>query len=497
VSIFSTRVLHPDFSFKPAVINVSGSTILSVESGERPPVLAPNVLDLGDRPVTPAFINAHTHLPMAAMRGIEGCATAMAGDVVKDLYFEVEKRLSPEDVKAFARMGCYENLLNGTALVWEHYYHGMALAEALLETGLAGVVCPTLQDLSGPGVPWLEDAFNDTKSIARNASMKDRGVFAALGPHATDTVSDSLWQRIVQDAKALGNLPVHFHVGQGILEVEMVHNTNGTTPIGKLEANGVLSSGLPLLLVHGQFATATDVELLDREKHILCVCPRSHMLFAFPTSARRWHSSGIRLALGTDAAASNDDMNVQTELRMLAGLPSFEATSSEQAERLWRARSADKEEVLRAAQALHNQRQAVHQSKCAEELRDDKRVLQSVWNNPGTLHPQFRAGVLEAGALANIVIWDDEHPSLWPASDMLHALVMNDATPAIDGLLVCGRWIGRTPEASGADGMWQSSIRKSTAYKAALADASSRYQALLKHLGSIQTQGVKRKLDDV
>mmetsp|Transcript_12999 Transcript_12999/g.29499 ORF Transcript_12999/g.29499 Transcript_12999/m.29499 type:complete len:489 (+) Transcript_12999:52-1518(+) len=477
--LYSKRVLLPDWSIVPAIISICGETIVSVDVVESVPAGTADLVDLGSRVVTPAFINAHTHLPMVAMRGIEGCAKAMTGDVVKDLYFQIEKQLSPDDVRAFARLGCYESITSGVGLVWEHYYHGMALAEALSETGLAGVVCPTLQDLSGPGVPWLEAAFEDTRTIATDADMAKRGVFAALGPHATDTVSDLLWQRIVKEAQALGGLPVHSHFGQGIAEFETA-SKDGYTPVEKLAANGVLSSGLPLMLVHGQFVTAKDVELLDRTKHVLCICPRSHMLFAFPTAARRWQAEQVPIALATDAAASNDDMNVQLELRVLSGLPSFEATSSSEAEELWKAKG--QEETLKAARALHARRQAAHESREAQELRDHKRLLQTVWQTPGKLHPRFRAGVIESGALANLLIWDMDHPCLWPGVDIVHSLVMCDATKGIDGMLVCGKWLGRPPEAAGADARWVESIRSSTKYLDSLSEATERFQALLSRL---------------
>ena len=98
------------------------------------------VLDVGDSLVTPAFVNSHTHLSMSALRGIEGTARALGNgpinlciaftlmihhvsleggnNVVADLYFTIEREMSAADVRAFARMGCYESLLNGVGFVW-------------------------------------------------------------------------------------------------------------------------------------------------------------------------------------------------------------------------------------------------------------------------------------------------------------------------------------------------------------------------------------------
>ncbi|KAJ1637929.1 hypothetical protein T492DRAFT_859187 [Pavlovales sp. CCMP2436] len=201
-TIFSRKVLLPDSTIVPAAVTVDGSTITAVVRCDAPPAGCERLVDLGDQLLTPAFINAHTHLPMAALRGVEGCAKAMGGDVVKDLFFK--RLMTPDDVRAFTRMGAYESLLCGVGLVYEHYYHGRAIADALSDTGLAGVVAPTLQDLSGPGVPWLEQALLDTAEIADDERLRKCGIFAALGPHATDTVSDALWLRIIAQAHASG-----------------------------------------------------------------------------------------------------------------------------------------------------------------------------------------------------------------------------------------------------------------------------------------------------
>ena len=108
------------------------------------------VTDHGDRLVSPAFVNAHTHLSLGMLRGFN-LAAAARGNMVEELFFAVESTLTAEDVRAFTRMGAYESLLNGVGLVWDHYYFGETVAEALAEVGLSGVVAPTLQDLSGPG----------------------------------------------------------------------------------------------------------------------------------------------------------------------------------------------------------------------------------------------------------------------------------------------------------------------------------------------------------
>ena len=146
----------------PAIVTVDGSTISEVSPIPEPDYAevvrqTPGVVDLGDRLLSPAFINGHTHVVLGFLRG--ATRAAADGNVVEDLFFRLESRLTPGDSAAFARMGAYECLLHGQALVWDHYYHSEAVADAAAEVGLSVVMAPTLQDLGGPG-------RNDTASGA-------------------------------------------------------------------------------------------------------------------------------------------------------------------------------------------------------------------------------------------------------------------------------------------------------------------------------------------
>jgi cytosine/adenosine deaminase-related metal-dependent hydrolase len=188
-----------DGAVQPAEVKVENERIAYVcvlTEGEYKAALqaAPkSVLPIGPEILLlPALVNAHTHLAMGALRGVTD-GDAFTGNVVEDLFFRLEVALQPDDVRAFVRMGCWEAMLAGTGCVWEHYYFGDAIADAFLDTGMTGAIAPTLQDLSGPGLVLpgcgAEDSMRTTMAIHRNETLRSKGVVAALGPHATDTVS--------------------------------------------------------------------------------------------------------------------------------------------------------------------------------------------------------------------------------------------------------------------------------------------------------------------
>ncbi len=164
----------------PGWLTIDGSRIAAVgrfEEGSYRRKLAElalqtrgEVQDFSDRLLTPAFVNSHTHLTLGFLRGSLEPERAR-GNLVWESLFAVESRLSEADVLAFARMGAFESLLQGVGLVWDHYYHGGAVAKALFETGLGGVVAPTLQDLAGPGEGAAQRQLQATADIASSTQL--------------------------------------------------------------------------------------------------------------------------------------------------------------------------------------------------------------------------------------------------------------------------------------------------------------------------------------
>lgn len=477
VALLSDQVVLGDGLTDPlrvvaARVTVRGDRIVSVAELEAEQIAelraAPGDIgvDLGDRLLSPAFVNGHTHLSMVAYRGIGGMA-AMRGHVIEDLYFRLERELTADDIRAFVRLGAYESLLHGVGFVWDHYYAGGAVAEGLAEVGLAGVVAPTLQDLEGPGVAQLDGQLDATLNLAADQRMRERGVLAALGPHATDTVSDALWRRLTRVA-AEHQLPIHAHAAQTFDELRRSHERHGCSPVSRLERLGVLDDAPQLLLVHAIYVSDDDLALLPPARTVLGFCPYSQLQFCFAADVESWTDAGLRWLVATDCACSNDSMNLQKELRLVAGLRLLPVTSSPEHVRFrQRARLDD-------AEAVHRLRQQRFSAR--SDFGDSQFLLPRVWAIPGAMHPAVRCGVIAPDALANLIVWDRRHPSLWPAADPLRALALDDATPAIDGLMIGGRWIGER-------GRFAQSLRESANYRAAFEEAERRLQLHARRAG--------------
>lgn len=454
---------HDRLVIKPARITVHGNLIERVDTAVGPaPADEGTVVDLGEHLVTPAFVNAHTHLALAFLRGIQ--TSRVRRNLVEDLFFAYESRLSPEDVRAFSRMGAYESLLAGVGFVWDHYYGGTAVAEALVDTGLAGVVAPTLQDLAGPDREGAGQAIDATLQIASSERFRQASVFAALGPHATDTVSPALFRQVAELAEQ-HQLPVHLHVAQSYDELARVEAREGRSPLALLAREGVLGRAPRVVMAHGLFASVQDLASLDPSRHTLVYCPSSQMQFAFPAPVTMWSELGMSWVVATDCAASNDSMNLQKELRLCAGAASSGLTSD-----------LEYRSFLASGDATHArdtwQERGERVGAWAKEVTSE-RLLQRVFEAPGKLHPAVVCGSIERGALASLVAWNTEHPAFWPGHDLLRGLAMSDTIPAIHAVMVAGAWVGEA-------GHVCESVLASDNYRAARREASERLDALLR-----------------
>jgi 5-methylthioadenosine/S-adenosylhomocysteine deaminase len=429
VAVHAERVLRwngSDPVVDAAAVQIEGHSITAVTPMDRHAFLerCPSGEALGDVLLAPAFVNGHSHIAMAPMRGMV-TASAVRSNLVEDLFFRVESHLQSGDVRAFARMGAWECLGAGTGAVWDHYYAGTEVAEALVDVGLHGVVAPTLQDLSGPGVHQLEAQIAATLELAASTRFREAGVVAALGPHATDTVSDALWLRVRTLAER-HDLPVHAHLSQSMQELHRVRESHGCTSVERLRRLGVLD--LPrVLLVHALYTTAQDLGVLARSATTLGYCPHSQMQFGYPAPLDRWRALGIATVLGTDAGVSNDGMDVQLELRAVAGQHSFAVTFGG-AHREFCEGSGTPEAVDAARQ------QAVDRAPNAAA------TLATATTVPGGLHPGLLVGTIAPGARANLAVYDPRHPALWPAADAVRALVASNLSGALQRLMIGGQW---------------------------------------------------------
>ena len=460
----SLEILPALIEFQETIItNVTTcSPELYTEESKKWKQTFPDITEYKDKLISPAFINPHTHIAMNFFRGLSETVSSSKKNMIEDLFFHVEKLLLPDDVRSFARLGAYENLTHGVGLIWDHYYHGEALSKALLDVGLCGVVCPTLQDLSGPGINHWEQTIDQTIKMFDDDRLKRSGVYIALGPHATDSCSRKLWGKIINLSETK-KIPIHNHLAQTSDEYQKVMLREGVSPTEFLSQLGYFQRPPSCLSVHNIFLSDSDLQIVANSNQTqLCFCPFSSVIFAIPSDVSSWDEKNIPWMVATDCVASNDSMNIQKELKFLSSLPILSFYHKQK-----QLPFKDRYETF------HNRRQTLWNK--THSFRKSSWLLDKVWTLPGRLHTQFKAGKIETGSLANLIIWDLDDPSIWPSKD-LRSLCMGDTSTAIFQMICAGKNIGE-------EGHYASSIRLSLDYQEALKEAKGRYISLLKRAG--------------
>lgn len=439
----------------------------SNDCGARAKLHASRVVDLGQRLLTPAFVDSHTHLALVALRGLS--ERAAEGNLVEDIFYQVESRMTGDDVRAFARFGAYESMLSGVGLVWDHYFFGVDLAKGIADAGLSAVIAPTLQDLDGPHKDQSDAALLATETLT-GREFSERGIYAAAGPHATDTVSAACFEQAVSLAKKHG-IPLHAHLAQSVEEVQRVFEREGKSPVQFLESTGALE--VPGVFAHGLYVPEVDLKVLAQsEKSTLVVAPFAQLLFAFLARTDLWEKAQVPWTIATDAAAANDGKDLRSELRLMYGAHALHASFSPEAQTFLRDGSTKHAESW---WSVRNQKR--------DESPTFSELLDRVFSAPGRLHPKFVAGTLAPGALANLCVWDLKHPSFWPVLEskqstlkgrMLRALTLGETTATIDGLIVRGQ------ELPGfLSGNFARSLTQSQSYQDAQKEATARLAELL------------------
>ncbi len=421
---------------RPVAIGIAGARIGRVcqaeflragEIGDEVRRRGGEIIDVGARPVCPAFVNGHTHLALAPLRGIASVQRRWT-NVVTDTFFRFEKFMTASDVRVFSRLAAFESALFGVGLVWDHYYFGREVALALAEVGLGGVVAPTLQDLAGPGAQRHEEELDATRLIAADRELAKGGVSAALGPHASDTVSNALFERASRVARELG-LPLHMHLYQSFEEAEAGRGrfTEDVTDF-LLET----LSDVPLLVAHGLYLSDEQVHRLVDARSVLAYCPYSQLQFGFLGPLSSWLRAGGAWTIGTDCVASNDALDVQRELPLVGGEAALSAGFSSPRKRLWA--SADP--------ALFSE---VERKRRAYLVDGRGPETDALLDGLFGVHLERLAGVpagISEGAPAQLLVLNPNHPCLYPGDDLPRTLAYGSTSGAIAMSVMAGKLRG-------------------------------------------------------
>ncbi len=302
----------------PGAVAVDGTEIVAVDS---PDAVAKRfagaeTIDAAGHVVLPGLVNTHTHAPMVMYRGLADDLALM--DWLQKYIFPAEaKTVSPDMVRIGTRLAALEMIQSGTTTFADMYYFEDEVARAAKAAGLRGVLGQTII-----GFP-VADAKTPAEALARTeaflvAFAHDDLITPAVAPHSPYTV-DEATLRAVRALADRYNAPILTHLAETEDEVNIVREAHHLTPTAWLEATGVL--GPRLVAAHGIWVTDADIDILKRSGASISHNPASNMKLASGVApVPKYLAAGVTVGLGTDGAASNNDLDMFEAMRQAAYL---------------------------------------------------------------------------------------------------------------------------------------------------------------------------------
>ena len=299
-------------------VAVDGRDIVAVDSAAAiaSQFAARDTIDAKGQVVLPGLINTHTHAPMVLYRGLADDLTLM--EWLQKFIFPAEaKTVTPEFVRAGTRLAALEMIESGTTTYADMYYFEEEIARVTREAGLRGMLGETIIQFPSP------DAKTPSESIARADAFihdfaQDDLIVPAIAPHAMYTL-DTATLKAVRALADREHAPVIIHLAETEDEVRTSQRRFKATPVQYLESIGFW--GPRTLAAHAVHLTDADIRILTRRRVGVSHNPESNMKLA--SGAARvvdLRRSGVAVGLGTDGAASNNDLDMFEAMRQAAFL---------------------------------------------------------------------------------------------------------------------------------------------------------------------------------
>ena len=296
---------------QPGFIVVSDSQIESV-SAQEPQGAWDAVIGGPDVAALPGLINAHTHVAMTLMRGYADDMELMPW--LEQKIWPREVKLKHDDIYWGSLLGMVEMLRAGVTTFNDMYWWFDATAQAAQESGIRASLAAVL-------LGFMDRAEGDLAAAAEFAQQwrdaADGRITVMLGPHAPYTVPDSIMRCVVETARELG-IGVHIHLSETAKEVRESVEKMGATPVAHMNRLGLLDLH-PVLAAHCVHVTDEDIGILAERRVGVSHNPGSNMKLASGTApVPKMLKAGVIVGLGTDGAASNNNLDVLEEARLAA-----------------------------------------------------------------------------------------------------------------------------------------------------------------------------------
>ena len=364
--------------------------------------IAPDVIDATGKVVIPGLINGHTHIPMTLFRGLADDMDL--NEWLTKYIFPAEARNVTEDfVRAGTQLGLAEMIRGGTTTYCDMYYFEDAVADETERAGVRGVLGETIIDFPVADNKTNAEAMAYTERYVKKWKG-NRLITPAIAPHAPYTVSEEHLRAIRAFSNRTG-APIVIHVAETKKEVADITRDHGASPVTYLDRIGFLNDRV--IAAHMVYPTEDELAILKRLNVGIVHNPQSNMKLASGVApVPQMLAADMSLGLGTDGAASNNDLNMWEEMDTAAKLHKVFTGDP----RVVSAEQAFEMATIRGARALHM---------------------------------EHEIGSIERGKRADIVIVDQDSLNQTPFYNIYSDLVYSTKAADVRTVIIEGRVVMR------------------------------------------------------
>ncbi len=303
--------------YNPGSVAIDGTTIVGV--GPAADIAArfksPTQIDATGSIVIPGLINAHAHAPMVLYRGLADDLRLQEW-LEKYIFPGEAKTVSREMVRAGTRLAALEMIQSGTTVFADMYYFEEEIARTTKAAGMRGVLGQTIIQFPVPDAKTPEEGLARTEAFLKEFANDDL-IVPAVAPHSPYTLES----KTLLASRALATkygAPVLIHVAETETELgSSKKNHAGMSPVAYLQAIGFF--GPRTVINHGVWVDAADMKILRSHQVAVSHNPESNMKLASGIApVPEYLAAGITVGLGTDGAASNNDLDMFEAMRFAA-----------------------------------------------------------------------------------------------------------------------------------------------------------------------------------
>ena len=382
----------PEFYIKKGDIYISKGTITGIN--KKPEGFIPDrILNGRNKLLIPGLVNCHTHSYMSLFRN--AADDIPFGSWLKYFIYPAEKKLTHQDAYWGALLSCIEMVKSGTTAFLDMHMFRHSSAKAVSEAGMRAVISRGLEGSGGNDSKRIREAFEEYTQWRAEPRLK-----FMLAPRSIETCDEKYLSTVLDVSRELG-LGIHIHLAETAAEFDSVKKEHSMTPVEYLQSRGIFTR--PTVAAHCVHVTDEDMDILKENNVNIAVTATSNIKSgngAAPLA--KMLEKDINVCIGTDGAASNNSLNMFSEMKMLAFI-------NKAIERDPEAVSAF--DVFAAA------------------------------TSGGAKALGLKCGVIAMGRPADLVVIDIDKPQFYPRNNLIAALVYSANGSEAETVIVDGKII--------------------------------------------------------